>query len=187
INGYEISGGLIYVGKNLAKASRNYGLNVEPALINPRLSINKKSPDYEGSTLNYWPSYSNLTPNARAAYLEWLANGKKDPNMPIGYVFLYYYGLERRLLHDLDGGIKENSQYEVELIKDEIRRLLDIYGTNSSFRRYASQLLDLFKLFDDGQKDLIKALDNESLDFEDYSCDGSYSRRHDLNFRKGLA
>lgn len=187
INGYGLSEGLIYVGTNLAAVAQHYGSNIEPSLIDPKLSVNKRNPDYSGSTLTYWPSYSRLAPSARAAYLEWLADGKKDPNTPIGYVFLYYYGLERRLLYDLGGGNKENSQYEVELIKDEIRRLLDIYGKNNSFNRYASRLLDLFKLFDNDQKDLSTALDNENLKFSDYyrNISGYYS--YDLNFKKGLA
>ncbi|WP_441001142.1 TerB N-terminal domain-containing protein [Fodinibius sp. SL11] len=187
INGYGLSEGHIYVGTNLASVAQQYGSNVEPSLINPKLSLNKRNPDYTGSTLTYWPSYSRLDPSARAAYLEWLADGKKDPGTPIGYVFLYYYGLERRLLYDLGGGNEENSQHEVELIKAEIRRLLDIYGSNNSFNRYASQLLDLFQLFDNNQKDLSTALDNENLKFNEYYNNGSYSRRYDLNFKKGLA
>lgn len=187
INGYGLSEGLIYVGTNLASIAQQYGSNVEPSLINPKLSLNKRNPDYSGSTLTYWPSYSRLDPSARAAYLEWLADGKKDPGTPIGYVFLYYYGLERRLLYDLGGGNNENSQHEVELIKAEIQRLLDVYGTNNSFNRYASQLLDLFQLFDDNQKDLSTALDKENLKFNEYYNNGSYSRRYDLNFKKALA
>lgn len=188
INGYGLSEGLIYVGTNLASvAAQHYGSNVEPSLINPKLSLNKRNPDYSGSTLTYWPSYSRLSPSARAAYLEWLADGRKDPGTPIGYVFLYYYGLERRLLYDLGGGNKASSQYEVELIKDEVRRLLDIYGKNNSFNRYASRLLDLFQLFDDDQKDLSTALDKENLKFGDYYPNSVNNQSNNLNFKKGLA
>ena len=40
--------------------------------------------------MGYWPSYSSISPEARAAYLGWLSTGKSDPQADIGYVFLYF-------------------------------------------------------------------------------------------------
>ncbi len=54
-------------------------------------------------------------------------------------MFLYFYGLERRVLVDLGSGTSERG--EVEVIRNEVRRLLRIYGDNNSFRRYASHFL----------------------------------------------
>ena len=47
-------------------------------------------------TPDYYPSYAGLSPEQRWVYLNWLT----DVSQPvyIGYVFLYYYGLERQLL-----------------------------------------------------------------------------------------
>ncbi|MBZ0220379.1 MAG: TerB N-terminal domain-containing protein [Candidatus Methylomirabilis sp.] len=136
VKGYKIKEGLLYFGTGL-KSVAKWG--VEPALINPDLPVDKGSPDKEGRDLRYWPSYSEITTQSRSAYLEWLANGKKNPDINIGYVFLYYYGLERRLLSDFEKS--ESARKEADLIAAEISRLLSIYGHNASFNRYATGLL----------------------------------------------
>ncbi len=50
--------------------------------------------------LPYWPSYHAATPQQRSRYLDWLVGERCDPNIEIGYVFIYFYGLERRILVD---------------------------------------------------------------------------------------
>lgn len=97
----------------------------------------------------YWPSYSTIAPACRAAYLEWLANGRHAPDAYIGYVFLYFYGLERRLL--IDAHRSAVASAERETVVAEVRRLLGIYGTNGSFRGYAEGLL-AFVTPDDGNR-----------------------------------
>lgn len=55
--------------------------------------------------LGYWPDYGSITPQQRRAYLEWMASGRRDENparRSLGYVFLFFYGIERRLLADRD-------------------------------------------------------------------------------------
>ncbi len=138
IQGYDINSGLIYVGEWLP--SENYTSTCQSCLINPKLRIDKSNPDYFGNSLSYWPSYSEITPQARAAYLTWLATCKNEPNISIGYVFLYFYGLERRLLIDLEKDTNENN-IERDEILIEIKRLLDIYKSSSSFKSYATNLL----------------------------------------------
>ena len=82
--------------------------------------------------LPYWPSYASADPDQRARYLDWMAGGRQDPSVPIGYVFIFFYGLERRVLVD---GLDE------EIAAAEVRRLLGVYGENRSFRAYASDFL----------------------------------------------
>ena len=94
IAGYEIPGGMIYVGKSLPPVGG--WQDVEPALINPSLPVARRKPDVAGESMGYWPSYSEISPQAHAAYLSWLAGGRSDPGAYIGYVFLFFYGLERR-------------------------------------------------------------------------------------------
>lgn len=89
--------GLLYVGRGLADAT---GVDTEPALIDPALKVDSGHPDIAGSFMSYWPRYAEITAAARAAYLRWLAGGRKELGTCIGYVFLYFYGLERRLLVD---------------------------------------------------------------------------------------
>lgn len=128
-----IQGGLIYVGQPLEASN---GRGTEPALIDPTLPIDFVSPDLAGTSLGYWAHYSRLSPRARAAYLSWLGAGRADPNTPIGYVFLYFYGLERRALHDaLDSPAADA---ELSIIATEVARLLAVYGQDASFHRYAT-------------------------------------------------
>lgn len=108
------------------------------ALVDPALPVGRHS-DREGISLGYWPSYSELRPEARRAYLEWLAGGRCEPSTPIGYVFIYFYGLERRLLAESAGA-------DAPAIIGEVARLLAIYGQNHSFSRYARALLEAAEL-----------------------------------------
>lgn len=140
VAGYTISSGMLYVGKGLASC---HGYEVECALITPDLPINKKDDDYRVRRLDYWPSYSSASPEARSSYLKWLSTGKKDVEADIGYVFLYFYGLERRILHDCNHD--SNIQFEKDVICTEIERLLSIYGNNNSFCNYATSLLEFIR------------------------------------------
>ena len=141
----------MYVGRQLAAAD---GYQVEPALINPRLKVDHGKPARDGAGMDYWPSYEGISPRCRAAYLEWLANGREDPNAYIGYVFLYFYGLERRLLYDHQNGAAD--QEERRAIFDEVKRLLKLYGDNRSFARYAESFLYAIYL-GQGDRDLTNS------------------------------
>jgi uncharacterized tellurite resistance protein B-like protein len=77
--------------------------------------------------LGYWPSYSNINPNQRANYLEWLAGGKRGRLTDIGYAFIYFYGLERRALLE---------KKDINLIIRLVLRLLGRYSFSESFNGY---------------------------------------------------
>lgn len=131
VAGLAIPGGLIWVGSSLPccnDRSRN-----ENCLIDPKLTVASKR-DLSGQYMPYWPSYSEIHPWSRRAYLDWLAGPRDDPSVYIGYVFLYFYGLERRLMLD-------EAADDHDAIRGEVERLLTVYGDNHSFRRYASDLL----------------------------------------------
>lgn len=138
IAGYKINGGLLYVGDVLPPIGG--WRNVEPALINPKLPIDRSSRDGSKEVMPYWPSYSDASPACRAVYLQWLADGRCRADANVGYVFLFFYGLERRLLVDTQHSAAARA--EVETILAEIQRLLQIYGGNHSFRGYAGAVLD---------------------------------------------
>ncbi len=87
----------------------------------------------------YWPSYEFMTPEARRAFLDWMKGGRKDLACGIGYVFIFFYGLEHRMFLE-NGG--ENPQVLVA----EVKRLLSIYGGNNSFRGYATKFLTCVRL-----------------------------------------
>src|SRR5687768_17038534 len=65
VAGYSIPDGMMYVGKGLASVS---GVRIEPALIDPSLSVDRSNPDRSGSDMGYWPSYNSINSGCRAAY-----------------------------------------------------------------------------------------------------------------------
>jgi len=138
IHGFKIPHGLIYVGEVLPDS---YGYENDACLINPKLDVVPEVPSYISSEMGYWPRYESIPPQCRGAYLSWLAGDRSDPQAYIGYVFLFFYGLERRLL--LDRQQTDIPEQEHSAIIEEIIRLLKIYGENHSFRGYASNLLAL--------------------------------------------
>jgi len=94
--------------------------------------------------LDYWPSYAAISPRARAGYLEWLAAGRRNPGAPIGFVFLFFYGIERRVL--VDAQTSEVARAEIDGLVDEIEALLAVYGDHPSFRGYASSFVEVGRL-----------------------------------------
>lgn len=142
-----LSTGMFYCGGWLPLAegaTRQYS-------INPRLSASG-SADVEGRSMPYWPSYADISPGARLAFLDWMAGGRRDPSYGIGLVFIFLYGLEHRLF--LEAGD------DAPLLVREVERLLAIYGANSSFYGYASNFLDFARLAQ-GERPELRGLSPE--------------------------
>jgi uncharacterized tellurite resistance protein B-like protein len=131
-------GGWIYTGKGLAAVS---GYGIEPALVDSGLPVDLSVRECSVRRLSYWPSYAGASPQARGAYVHWLSTGRQDPAADLGYVFLYFYGLERRALHDALAS--ETARAELPAIRAEVERLLGIYTSSGSFQGYAGSLLDI--------------------------------------------
>lgn len=154
--------GMVYVGENLPDSSGYYN---DASLINPKLKVVDAEPWQGAEEMDYWPSYDRISSKCRGAYLKWLATGRSEPEAYIGYVFLFFYGLERRLFHD--GRKQSISEAECSAIVNEVRRLLSIYGSNRSFRGYASNLLAMeWVLFQshDQMPDYLNLSDSYSAD-----------------------
>lgn len=138
VHGYA-TGDLVYVGSRLSAMN---GHGAEPSLINPRLPIDAQHANSSGGGIDYWPSYSEISAASRTAYLQWLGGRRKDPNVFVGYVFIFFYGLERRVYELL----KERTTNGDELlaIAQEVLRLLVVHARRSqSFAGYGDALLDL--------------------------------------------
>lgn len=133
IAGRVITGGMIYVGEGMVGSSRRDAL--DPALITPSARVSSPA-NVSGQGMPYWPSYAAITPYDRAAYLDWLAHGRGSVGTYIGFVFLYFYGLERRALTEAS-----HNRDELTVIEGEVRRLLMLYGGNSSFHTYAKNFI----------------------------------------------
>lgn len=127
--------GMVYVGTP-PHIGESYYRTETRAYINPGLSVASLPADPLSDDLGYWPSYSDISARCRATYLDWLADGATNKNINIGYVFLYFYGLERRLFVD------KPEQDEQALIIAEVERLRALYGTNNSIRRYLGEFVE---------------------------------------------
>lgn len=133
IGGFRIDGPCVYASH--PKHARP-GRSGEPSEIDVRLPVDRS----RGTTepLGYWPWYQHIDPGARYQYLEWLASGRRALPPQEGLLFLYYYGLERRLLID---------RTDRNWCLQEIVRLRKLdaprVGTKegASFRRYSTHLL----------------------------------------------
>lgn len=136
VQGHKIPGGMIYVGSGVRSLT---GPDIEPCLIDPNLSVRWNKPDSAGATMGYWPAYNKMDPRSRAGYLTWLANGRRNEAAYIGYVFVFFYGLERRVLADIEA---DTNHPDLPTITAELKRLLGIYGDNRSLNRYANGLLE---------------------------------------------
>ncbi|MDF5922459.1 TerB N-terminal domain-containing protein [Pseudomonas aeruginosa] len=130
---------MIYVGED---RNSRYGSS-EPSLINPKLKVARGIVDIAERLTSYWSSYDSISPEARRAYLQWLSSGRKAPHANIGYVFLFFYGLERRVF--VDAKTDRAAAAETPSIIAEVERLLSIYGENHSFNNYASRFVDFLR------------------------------------------
>lgn len=141
VHGFEIADGMVYVG-NFLTAAPDGGWNTDtpaPCLIRPSLKVASGAPQ-TNLDLGYWPSYTDITLNQRLTYLHWLASGKSDTSYPMGYPFLYFYGLERRLVAD-SPPIDEEA-----LLIAEVERLRSLFRNNNSFVNYSTELLNFIEM-----------------------------------------
>ena len=126
-------GGMVYLGP---EPRRDRWEREGGPFIDPGLPVAKVGSDLSGENMPYWPSYRDIGPRARATYLDWLAGERSDKRIGPGYVFLYFYGLERRFFMDTP------TEEETRLLVAEAERLLGIYGEDHSVRQYVGAFLD---------------------------------------------
>ncbi|GEC15445.1 TerB N-terminal domain-containing protein [Nitrobacter winogradskyi] len=131
VQGATIAGGLFYLGTGISFEDRE----IDEYVVNPQLSAKSAKPDVDGASMPYWPSYADVAPAARRAFLEWMATGRQANPYGIGHVFLYFYGLEHRVFVDRDVA-------STPAVIAEVDRLLAVYGDNGSFRGYAQHFLE---------------------------------------------
>lgn len=136
IAGEKIPGGMLYLGSTKGQW---YG-TTEPSMIDTHLPVARRIVDIADRLTSYWPRYDSISPEARRAYLQWHSSGRKAPHANIGYVFMFFYGLERRALHDAKSD--PVAAAEVPEIIAEVERLLAIYEDNNPFQGYARRFLD---------------------------------------------
>ena len=130
VAGYVITDGMVYLG-----SPENRYANEEGCVLDPELPV-ATSKEEPAPPLGYWPSYRSIAPACRRVYLEWLASGKRAPDIDVGYVFLYFYGLERRIFLDAA------PPTELVALSAEVERLRSLYASSRSFDGYSRRLLE---------------------------------------------
>lgn len=156
---------LLIVGKTLSnnvgfdegiKISINMGIGSkiefigpeEPSIIYEDLPVRKPLDPNSIEPPSYYPTYVNLSPEQRWIYLNWLKDLKGD--IDIGYVFLYYYGLERHLLI---GNYVTSCSEIIQLRK---------YHNNKSFESYSYNALLFSSAYRGELQKALCILENES-------------------------
>lgn len=121
----------------------------EPSAI----SINFPVAEGQFQKLNYYPSYSELTPEQRDVFLSWLSTDLS--NIPdIGFAFLLLYCLERHILHD-------------EYLEESLKIISKLQGqiSNGSFDYYSSTSIG-YILFIHKRLDLLKYVNLNKCDIK---------------------
>ena len=131
-------GGMVYVGQAASTGPREKRVG---ASIDPSLRLALTGIDLDGVGVGYWSTYASIAPESRTTYLDWLASGRSDPDYSVGYVFLYFYGLEHRFFFG------QAVDDERKTIVAEVGRLLRIYGENRSVRDYLTRFLEVSALY----------------------------------------
>lgn len=152
-HGRDISG-MLYIGTAPSINTHGYGEKCR-AYIDPSLPVARSGHDKDGKGMPYWPGYSSISPECRATYLDWLAAGAKDGSYSPGYMFLYFYGLERRFFVD------QPDLNERHALIEEVRRLSDLFAESRSAQRYLSNFIE-FAVVATMEADLLQPVFNYS-------------------------
>lgn len=115
------------------KISFSMSFGQEPSLLRCNLPVSKPKLGEDIEKLGYYPSYQNLSPEQRWIYLTWLRD--VTANIDIGYVFIFYYGLERQLFFG-----QSDDAFNM-IIK------LRAVHHNSSFQHYSSNAIIMAALY----------------------------------------
>jgi hypothetical protein len=117
----------------------------EPSLIYTGQPVDFGTNCENVEKLGYYPSYEQLNPQQRYVYLNWLCDIAKPVN--IGYVFIFYYGLERHLI---------SGKYT-----EAINTILTLrqHHKHPSFLSYSASALIISAILHKDKETLIKVLD----------------------------
>lgn len=122
------------------KCSESSSVPFEPSAIFTDESILKRRDFKDFEAPDYFPTYLELTPIQRYAYLKYLENPfAADANM--SYVYLFYYGLERNLFTD---------KYEKAI--EIIQKLMIIFNSKGFLSHSITSLLYIALIRNDKQR-----------------------------------
>jgi uncharacterized tellurite resistance protein B-like protein len=123
--------GRLTIPNAMTYTSKGAPRSEEASCIDTNLKVGVPVSEPKGA-LGYWPKYAEISPDQRANYLFWLAKGRREDLHDIGYAFIFFYGLERRVLID---------RADIGPSIDEVLALLRRYPESTSFQSYLSKFL----------------------------------------------
>ena len=148
IKGKTITKGFFYYGNELLAFSDEemsyFGKNSnDAALVDDSLGIlfDKKHKENEYLARINNISFENFSSKSRGAYINWLATDRADLNTPQQYLYLYFFGLERRII--IDSFKNEVSDDEFKSIFNELNRIYHTFSQHVSMAYRLSSLIDL--------------------------------------------
>lgn len=135
IQGIAISGSYFFCGSP-SRTSESF-------VLDPSLPVARET-QQAGEESGNSHRYVSFTPHIRFRYLEWLAAGCRDRDVPSGFGKVYFQGLERRLLQHLRKPVAD-SDGEIEVLLQEVRRINSLFLlTPNSVSYQANSLLQFF-------------------------------------------
>ncbi|HXZ08080.1 MAG TPA: TerB N-terminal domain-containing protein [Paraburkholderia sp.] len=139
IDDISLSEGYFYLG-----AVRRSGPDsIDACVVDTRASVSRYAANPSAGLGSDALSYGALSGEQRRTYLEWLAGDRKKSDIKTGYLFLYLYGLERRVL--MDGAVGKVSAAEYAALASELRRLLNV-DADYLWQKHVRSLLDMISL-----------------------------------------
>lgn len=125
----------------------------EPSLLFTKLPIKKPNNISTIERPPYYPFYNELSMEQRWLYWKFLST-PYNPQNDIGYVFIFYYGLERHLLCG-----------NFEKAFDVILKLRDTYN-NKSFQHYSASALILSAMLHQRPEYAVKFIESLNKEYE---------------------
>lgn len=133
--------GMIYAGANTHAGKLDRPSVPAVSLVSPTYGVRIPTPGERVPMLQHDVTYASMSDTQRGKFLQFLASDMTSADTDdIGYAFLYLYGLERRLVVDVESGHVSND--ERRRICHEVLRLdREFRGISESFHEYAIALI----------------------------------------------
>ena len=112
--------GMVYVSRDGLPKEKDFDFQ-RLSVIYSKLPVAKTGSDVKSRELGAWSGYSGISSRSRRTYLEFLSTQRNDPSYNIGFMFIYFFGLEHRFF------TKKTKKKEKKEILAEVIRLRNCF------------------------------------------------------------